>query len=171
VPGCGQGLSTRWRLQHDHQPDPIISSPQPSAPWDIQVTGCKDSTRNERKFKADPIGYFHIDVAEVRTVLTDNCIYFTHSRGNSWAAMEIKALLKRKELFRIHAFELACTRNDIGRRPPRSKHPWTNGLVERMKQKIKEAMVERFYYESDNQLRAILRTSLSPTTSPNALSF
>ena len=33
------------------------------------------------------------------------------------------------------------------------KHPWTNGQVERMNRTIKEATVQRFYYESHQQLR------------------
>jgi hypothetical protein len=56
-------------------------------------------------------------------------------------------------LFRAHAFELACARNDTGHRLTKPKHPWTNGQVERMNRTIKEATVQRFYYESHQQLR------------------
>ena len=164
----------------------------------------EDGTRTKRKFKAYPIGYFHIDIAEIRTeqgklhlfvaidrtskfaftelhegattkvaadflralikavpykihtVLTDNGIHFTDPSGNCWRPAEIKAKLERKELFRAHAFELACAGNDIDHRLTKPKHPWTNGQVERMNRTIKEATVKRFYYESHDQLRGHL---------------
>jgi|HubBroStandDraft_3_1064219.scaffolds.fasta_scaffold1456294_1 transposase InsO family protein len=37
-----------------------------------------------------------------------------------------------EELFRAHAFELACAQNDIGHRLTKPKHPYTNGQVERV---------------------------------------
>ena len=35
-------------------------------------------------------------------------------------------------------------------------HPWTNGQVERMNRTLKEATIQRFYYDSHAQLRAHL---------------
>src|SRR6185369_4917579 len=112
------------------------------------------------KFKRYPIGYFHIDIAEVRTeqgklyllvaidrtskfafvelhekvtrrvagdflrhliaavpyrvhtILTNNGTHFTEPSGNTLAADENKEMLARKQLFRAHAFELACAQND-----------------------------------------------------------
>jgi transposase InsO family protein len=157
-----------------------------------------------RKFKAYPIGYFHIDIAEVRTeegklylfvaidrtskfafvelhekattaiaadflrnllkavpykvhtVLTDNGIHFTTPGSPGSAVSEIKLALERGELFRAHAFELACARADIDHRLTKPKHPWTNGQVERMNRTIKEATVKRYYYETHDQLRGHL---------------
>ena len=134
----------------------------------------EDGKVAKRKFKTYPIGYFHIDIAEVRTeegrlylfvaidrtskfavtelrekattrvaadflralikavpdkihtVPTDNGIHFTDPRGRSWSAAEIKAMIDRKELFRAHAFELACAQNDIDHRRTKPKHPWTD---------------------------------------------
>src|SRR5215216_7811129 len=111
-------------------------------------------------FKRYPIGFFHIDIAEVRTeqgklyllvaidrtskfafvelhervtrrvaanflraliaavpdrvhtVLTDNGTHFTEPSGNTWTPDEIKDMLARQQLFRAHAFELACAQND-----------------------------------------------------------
>jgi transposase InsO family protein len=162
------------------------------------VEGIKPS---RKKFKAYPIGFFHIDIAEVRTeqgklhlfvgidrtskfafaelhekantkvaadflrrliaavpykihtVLTDNGIHFTIPSGGGSAVAEIKEAIKRGEPFRAHAFELACAKNDIDHRLIKPKHPWTNGQVERMNRTIKEATVQRFYYESHQQLR------------------
>jgi transposase len=162
------------------------------------VEGAKPS---RKKFKAYPIGFFHIDIAEVRTeqgklhlfvgidrtskfafaelhekattkvaagflrrliaavpykihtVLTDNGIHFTVPGGGGSAVAEIKEAIERGELFRAHAFELACAKNVIDHRLTKPKHPWTNGQVERMNRTIKEATVQRFYYESHQQLR------------------
>src|SRR3712207_2415396 len=129
------------------------------------------------KFKRDPIGSFHIDIAELRTepgklsllvaidrtskfafvelhervtrrvagaflrhliaavpdrvhtVLTDNGTPFTEPSGNTWTPDEIKQMLARKQLFRAHAFELACAQNDVAHRLTKPRHPWANGQV------------------------------------------
>src|ERR1700751_1959167 len=153
----------------------------------------------KRKFKTYPIGYFHIDIAEVRTaegklyllvaidrtskfafvelhekvarrtagdflrhliaavpykihtVLTDNGIHFTTPGAGGSAVAKIKEAMMNGHLFRAHAFEFACAKNDIDHRLPKPKHPWTNGQVERMNRTIKEATVHRFHYESHQQ--------------------
>ena len=153
------------------------------------------------KFRSYPIGYFHIDLAEVRTeqgklymfvaidrtskfafvelhenaktatsrdfllrlieavpykihtVLTDNGIHFTTPGGGGSAVPLIREAIANGEIFRAHAFELACARNDIDHRTTKPRHPWTNGQVERMNRTIKEATVKRFYYETHDQLR------------------
>lgn len=169
----------------------------------------EEAKAGKRKFKAYPIGYFHIDIAEVRTgqgrlylfvaidrtskfaftelhekaatrvaadflrhliqavpykihtVLTDNGIHFTDPRGRSWRPAEIKEMIERKELFRAHAFELACAKADIDHRLTKPKHPWTNGQVERMNRTIKDATVKRFHYETHDQLRGHLDNFVS----------
>jgi transposase len=157
-----------------------------------------------KKFKAYPIGYFHIDMAEVRTeqgklymfvaidrtsklafvqlhersttaisrdflkaviaavpykihtVLTDNGIQFTTPGAGGSAVPLIKDAIANGEIFRAHAFELACARNDIEHRTTKPKHPWTNGQVERMNRTLKEATVKRYYYDTHDQLRSHL---------------
>ena len=156
---------------------------------------------DRRKFKSYPIGYFHIDIAEVRTeqgklhlfvaidrtskfafvelhekattrvsadflrrlleavpykvhtVLTDNGIQFTTPGAGGSAVPEIQEALAKGELFRAHAFELACAKAGIDHRTTKPKHPWTNGQVERMNRTIKEATVKRFHYDDNDQLR------------------
>ena len=156
------------------------------------------------KFRSYPIGYFHIDIAEVRseqgklymfvaidrtskfafvelhettktatardflhrliaavpykihTVLTDNGIHFTTPGAGGSAVPLIREAIANGELFRAHAFELACARNDIDHRTTKPKHPWTNGQVERMNRTIKDATVKRFYHETHDQLRGHL---------------
>jgi transposase InsO family protein len=68
-----------------------------------------------------------------------NGIHFTTPGAGGSAAPEIKEALEKGELFRAHAFELACAKNDIDHRLTKPKHPWTNGQVERMNRTIKEA--------------------------------
>jgi transposase InsO family protein len=98
---------------------------------------------------------------KVHTVLTDNGIHFTDPRGECWRPAEIKAMMARKELFRAHAFELACAQNDIDHRLTKPKHPWTNGQVERMNRTIKEATVKRYHYDSHRQLQSHLTDFIS----------
>jgi transposase InsO family protein len=164
---------------------------------------------DKRKFKPYPIGYFHIDIAELRTqegklyllvaidrtskfafvelhekattwvaanflralikavpyrihtVLTDNGTHFTTPGNKSSPVPDIKLALQTGQPFRAHAFELACAQNDIDHRLTKPKHPWTNGQVERMNRTLKEATVQRFYYETHRQLRSHLADFLS----------
>src|ERR1700686_5219243 len=149
----------------------------------------------KRKFKTYPIGYFHIDLAEVRTeegklylfvaidrtskfafvelhekadrptavrflegliaavpyrlhtVLTDNGIQFADLPRNrdGWTAR-----------YRVHRFDQICRANGIELRLTNPYHPWTNGQVERMTRTIKEATVNRYHYETHDQLRTHL---------------
>jgi transposase InsO family protein len=162
----------------------------------------------KKRFKPYPIGYFHIDIAEVRTeqgklylfvaidrtskfafaelhekatrriagdflrhliaavpyrvhtVLTDNGTHFTTPGNTASAAPLIKEAIARGELFRAHAFELACAQNDVDHRLTKPRHPWTNGQVERMNRTIKDATVRRYHYDSHDQLRTHLKLFL-----------
>ena len=155
----------------------------------------EDEGGAKRKFKAYPIGYFHIDIAELRTaegklylfvaidrtskfafvalhetadrptavrflealiaavpyrlhtVLTDNGIQFADlpRNRNGWTAQ-----------YRVHRFDQICRANNIEHRLTKPNHPWTNGQVERMNRTIKEATVNRYHYDSHQQLRTHL---------------
>jgi hypothetical protein len=98
---------------------------------------------------------------KVHTVLTDNSTHFTTPGNKSSAAPDIKLALQRGEPFRAHAFEFACAQNDIDHRLTKSRHPWTNGQVERMNRTLKEATVKRYYYETHDQLRSHLADFIS----------
>ena len=178
--------------------------PRPLASEGEQVEG----DRPRKKFKTYSIGYFHIDIAELRTeegklymfvaidrvskfafaelhekatrriaaeflrhlidavpykihtVLTDNGTHFTTPGAKGSGAPDIKAAIERREIFRAHAFELTCARNDIEHRLTKPNHPWTNGQVERMNRTLKEATVRRYYYDSHDRLRVHLKTFL-----------
>ncbi|MFK0693104.1 integrase core domain-containing protein, partial [Mesorhizobium sp. IMUNJ 23033] len=81
---------------------------------------------------------------------------FTTPGAGGSAVPLIKEAIANGGIFRAHAFEYACARNDIEHRTTKARHPWTNGQVERMNRTIKDATVKRFYYESHDQLRTHL---------------
>ena len=115
----------------------------------------------KRKFKAYPIGFFHVDIAEVQTaraflealvaavpyrveiVLTDNGIQFADlPKNRSGPTARLRG----------HPFDRACREHGIEHRLTKPNHPWTNGQVERMNRTIKDATVKRYHYESHDQL-------------------
>jgi glycosyltransferase involved in cell wall biosynthesis len=54
-----------------------------------------------------------------------------------------------------------CQENGIEHRLTKVKHPWTNGQVERMNRTLKEATVQRYHYDSHQQLEAHLADFVS----------
>ncbi len=86
---------------------------------------------NRSKFKRYPIGYFHIDIAEVRT---------GQGKLHLFGAIDRTSKIVFAEL-------------NIKHRLTKPRHPWTDGQVERLKRIIKDATLKRFYYESHQQLR------------------
>jgi transposase InsO family protein len=152
------------------------------------------------KFKSYPIGFFHVDLAEVQTaegklylfvaidrtskfayvelhrqakrrtageflrnlvkavpyklniVLTDNGTHFTTpGAGGSAVPLIVQALAKGGPVW-AHSFEYACAQLGIEHRLTKPKHPWTNGQVERMNRTIKQATVQRYHYDTHEQL-------------------
>jgi transposase InsO family protein len=82
--------------------------------------------------------------SRLHTVLTDNGIQFADLPRNrdGWTAR-----------YRVHRFDQICRANGIEHRLTKPNHPWTNGQVERMNRTIKEATVNRFHYDTHDQLR------------------
>jgi hypothetical protein len=54
--------------------------------------------------------------------------------------------------FMTHMFDMRCRENGIEHRFTKINHPWTNGQVARMNRTIKEATVQRYHYDSHQQL-------------------
>ncbi|MEQ9330027.1 integrase core domain-containing protein [Thalassobaculum sp.] len=109
-----------------------------------------EGEKSKKRFRDYPIGYVHIDIAEVRT---EDGTRFTTPGNTHSAASDIRTALTAGELFRAHAFEYACAKADIDHRLTKPNHPWTNGQVERMNRTIKEATVRRYFYDSHDRLR------------------
>jgi transposase InsO family protein len=147
---------------------------------------------DKRKFKTYPIGYFHVDIAEVRTEEGRLYLFVAIDRTSKFAFVELhekatmrgatdflQALIKAvpykihtvltdngiqfadlaknrskpTAMWRGHPFDRACQQHGIEHRLTKPNHPWTNGQVERMNRTIKEATVQRYYYETHDQLR------------------
>ena len=152
----------------------------------------KKESNTKNKFKDCPIGFFHIDITEVRkeqgklhlfvaidrtskfvmaklyaratmksaktfletlietvpcriqTILTDNGIQFADLPKNRNRATA---------MLRGHPFDRVCWANGIEHRLTKPNHPWTNGQVERMNRTIKEATVNRYYYQTTEELQ------------------
>lgn len=68
---------------------------------------------------------------KVHTVLTDNGIHFTTPGAGGLAVPLIKEAIANAELFRAHAFELACAKADIDHRLTKVKHPWTTDEIDK----------------------------------------
>lgn len=75
---------------------------------------------------------------KVRTVLTDNGSEFNY---NAWRRRETRPK-------GIHPFVQEVERSGARCRATKIKHPWTNGLVERMNQTVKNATVYRHRYRN-----------------------
>ncbi len=145
----------------------------------------------KKTFKRYPIGYLHIDIAELQTAEGKLYLFVAIDRTSKFAFVQLvdkanrvtasaflTALVKavpykiRTVLtdngiqFRLppryadgptarfvtHMFAMRCRENGIEHRCTKIKHPWTNGQVERMNRTIKEATVQRYYYDSHAQL-------------------
>ena len=116
-------------------------------------------------------GFFHIDIAEVRTeqgklylfAAIDRTPKFAFvqlvERANACAACGIQfADLQNRSgptaMLRGHPFDRVCQTQGIEHRLTKPNHPWTNGQVERTNRTIKEATVKRYHYESHDRLRS-----------------
>jgi transposase InsO family protein len=152
-----------------------------------------------KAFKIYPIGFFHIDIAEVRTEEGKLHLFVAIDRTSKLAYAELHGRADRAtataflkaligvvpykihtvltdngiqfcELpkhragptarWRTHVFDLLCQQNGIEHRLTKPNHPWTNGQVERMNRTLKEATVNRYYYDTAEQLGAHLATFL-----------
>ena len=145
----------------------------------------------KKKFKAYPIGYFHIDIAEVQTAEGRVFLFVGIDRTSKFAFVKLVDKANRVTAstfltaliaavpykihtvltdngiqfrfplryaegptaqFATHMFGLRCRENAIQHRFTKVNHPWTNGQVERMNRTIKEATVQRYHYDSHDQL-------------------
>ena len=59
-----------------------------------------------------------------------------------------------------HRFDRICREYGVEHRLTKPAHPWTNGQVERMNRTIKEATVQRYHYQTTNELNEHLQAFL-----------
>ena len=146
----------------------------------------------KKKFKAYPIGFFHLDIAEVQTAQGKLYLFVAIDRTSKFAFVRLVEQATRVTAsdfllaliaavpykihtvltdngiqfrfppryangptarYMTHMFAMRCRENGIEHRFTKVNHPWTNGQVERMNRTIKEATVQRYHYDSHEQLR------------------
>ena len=141
----------------------------------------------KKRFATYPLGYFHIDIAEVSTeegklrlfVAIDRTSKFAfvrlvESAGKMEAAQFLRELIEAVP-YRIHTVltdngvqftlhRLTKVNHPLGdlmvavpAGTDRGRCPRTNGQVERINRTIKDATVKRYHYDSHAQLRAHLQ--------------
>src|SRR5215212_3229040 len=133
------------------------------------------------RFKPYPIGYFHLDIAEVHTEEGRLYLFVAIDRTSKFAFVELHEKATRRVAgdflralaaavpYRIHTVLTdngthftdptgdGWTPEDIKHRLTKPRHPWTNGQVERMNRTIKDATVKRYHYCSHDELRRHLQ--------------
>lgn len=124
-----------------------------------------DKPRRQR-FKRYPIGFFHLDIAEVQTAEGKLYLFVAIDRTSKFAVTQLVEKTDRKTAWsRPMRFDMICEAHGIEHRLTKPNHPWSNGQVERMNRTIKEATVKRFHYDSHEQLRTHLNNSWQPIIS------
>ncbi|MGJ8625973.1 MAG: DDE-type integrase/transposase/recombinase, partial [Sulfitobacter sp.] len=140
---------------------------------------CRATDKPKRqKFKREPIGYFHIDIAEPRTNEGKLYLFVAIDRTSKFAVAQLVDKANRKTAwafleavleavpYKIHTLltdngiqfcEHPRNRNTAYSRPMRFDMICAaNGQVERMNRTIKDATVKRYHYDSHEQLRTHL---------------
>ena len=96
---------------------------------------------------------------KIHTVLTDNGMAFADLPKNRGGPS--------RRFLGPHIFDRVCMKNGIEHRLTKPYHPWTNGQAERMNRTIKDATVKVFHYYDPHSLKAHVRPSSPPPTSPS----
>ena len=148
----------------------------------------------KKKFKDYPMGYLHVDFAEVQTEEGRQYLFVAIDCTSKVAFVELHLRAKhvvvaeflRRVLDKLphkvhtvltdnrvqftpqahqflsggHSFGRICREYSVEHRLTKPAHPWTNGPVERMNCTIKEATVQRFYYQTTDELNEYLQAFL-----------
>ena len=81
-----------------------------------------------QRFKRYPIGFFHIDIAEVQTAEGRLYLFVTIDRTSKFAVTQLVGKADRKTAWsRPMRFEMICEAHGIEHRLTKPSHPWTNG--------------------------------------------
>jgi hypothetical protein len=150
----GEEQGAAWKAEERDYPSSYDTSMMTGGVLLIAIGGLRRAARKADRQTA--VRFLEALIAAVpyrlHTVLTDNGIQFADLPKNrdGWTAR-----------YRVHRFDQICRANGIEHRLTKPNHPWTNGQVERMNRTLKEATVNRYYYETHDQLRAHLADFLA----------
>lgn len=72
----------------DHPPA-VIPASLPPAPRHLPIAGAEGCKPTKKKFKAYPIGYFHIDIAELQTAEGKLYLYVAIDRTSKFAFVQL----------------------------------------------------------------------------------
>jgi hypothetical protein len=81
---------------HHSASDALIAASLPAAPWDLSAAPSRRQASPKSKFKVYPIGYFHIDIAEVRTAQGGLHLIVAIDRTSKFAFVELHEKVTRK---------------------------------------------------------------------------
>jgi transposase InsO family protein len=76
--------------------DALVPASLPAAPRDLPAAAVEGEASAKRKFKAYPIGYFHIDIAEVRTAQGKLYLLVAINRTSKFAFIELHEKVARR---------------------------------------------------------------------------
>ena len=85
-----------YALQPTIRPDVLVPSPAFATQWDLRLPQVEGEASVKRKFKAYPIGYFHIDIAEVRTAQGKLYLIVAIDRTSKFAFVELHEKVARR---------------------------------------------------------------------------
>ena len=99
---------------------------------------------SERKTKHDGSRFLHKVLKyypyKINYILTDNGSEFTNKKYKGGKARQ------------IHPFTKLCRSTSIQHRTTKIKHPWTNGMVARFNQKLKNQVTRKYLFDDVNDL-------------------
>ena len=120
-----------------------------------------------QQFKRCPIGFFHVDRAEVQTAARTLFLFASIDRTSKFSMIGLVETADSRTA-REFLQHMICEGEAVSAIGPMTwssgrehrlttrDHPWTNGLVERMIRTIEDATVERFHDDDHDQLRTRL---------------
>lgn len=91
-----------------------------------------------KRFLHQVLGYYPY---KINYILTDNGCEFTNKKYKGGKAKH------------IHPFTKLCKSKGIQHRTTKIKHPWTNGMVERFNQKLKNQVTRKYLFEDVDDLQ------------------
>ena len=88
-------LPLRFTADHPAS-DALVAASLFATPWDLPAPAVEGEASPKRKFKAYPIGYFYLDIAEVRTAEGNLYLLVAIDRTSKFAVVELHEKVARR---------------------------------------------------------------------------